>query len=85
MQLTKSKRILEEKTGGKITLLAWPFGIYDNYLEQAAANAGYEMAFTIDARTANTSYRPMAQPRYMLVAGQTMKTFTTIVGGAGVH
>lgn len=79
-QLGDSKKILEEKLGTPITFLAWPFGIYDDYLEQAAANAGYEMAFSIDARKANRSYRSMAQPRYMIVAGQSMKTFESIVG-----
>jgi peptidoglycan/xylan/chitin deacetylase (PgdA/CDA1 family) len=77
-ELFNSKKILEEKLGIKITLLAWPFGIYDSYLEQEAKDAGYVMAFSIDARKANTSYRPMAQPRYMIVAGQTMKTFKSI-------
>lgn len=78
-QLIKSKTILDEKLNTKVTLLAWPFGIYDNYLEQEAANAGYVMAFSIDARAANRSYRSMAQPRFMIVAGQSMKTFIAIV------
>lgn len=81
-ELEKSKRILEEKMHHKITLLAWPFGIYDKYLEEAAKKAGYTMAFSIDARTANTSYRPMAQPRFMIVEGQSMKTFMSIANGA---
>jgi peptidoglycan/xylan/chitin deacetylase (PgdA/CDA1 family) len=81
-QLVNSKKILEEKLGTPVTLLAWPFGIYDAYLEQAAAKAGYEMAFSIDARTANRSYKPMAQPRFMIIEGQSMKTFTAIVNGA---
>jgi len=82
MQLVNSKNILEEKLGGKITLLAWPFGIYDEYLENQAANAGYIMAFSIDARDANKSYRPMAQPRFMIITAQSMKTFISIVRGA---
>ena len=69
MQLAGSKKILEEKLGIKITLLAWPFGIYDDYLEHAAAKAGYEMAFSIDALPANQNHKPMAQPRYMIVNG----------------
>jgi peptidoglycan/xylan/chitin deacetylase (PgdA/CDA1 family) len=81
-ELVNSKKVLEEKLGGKISFLAWPFGIYDNYLEQQAAKAGYVMAFTIDARTANKNYRPMAQPRFMIVAGQSMKTFAAILNGA---
>jgi hypothetical protein len=82
MELVRSKKILEEKMGEKITLLAWPFGIYDNYLEEQAKNAGYEMAFSIDARAANTSYNPMSQPRFMIVDGQSEKTFEAIVGTA---
>lgn len=81
-ELAHSKKILEEKMGTKITLLAWPFGIYDDYLEKQAANAGYTMAFSIDARTAHRGYRPMSQPRYMIVAGQTEKTFERIADSA---
>lgn len=81
-QLVDSKKVLEDKLGINVTLLAWPFGIYDDYLEKQAADAGYTMAFSIDARPANRSYRPMAQPRYMIVAGQSMKTFETIANEA---
>lgn len=78
-QLAGSKRILEEKLGVKITLLAWPFGIYNDYLENKAASAGYEMAFTIDALPANKKDRAMATPRFMIVDGLTAKTFEGIV------
>lgn len=81
-QLVKSKQTLEEKMGKKITTLAWPFGIYDDYLENHAANAGYEMAFTIDYKPANRSHRAMAQPRFMIVESQSMNTFKGIVGTA---
>lgn len=77
-QLVTSKKILEEKLGTKITLLAWPFGIYNAYLEQAALNAGYEMAFSIDYRSANRSFRAMAQPRFMIIEAESMKTFAGI-------
>lgn len=80
-ELFDSKKVLEDKLGTKITLLAWPFGIYNDYLEQQAANAGYIMAFSIDARHTAKSKRPMAQPRYMIVAGQSMKTFAAIMQG----
>lgn len=82
VQLVDSKKILEDKLGIKVTLLAWPFGIYDKYLEEQAAKAGYVMAFSIDGRTANRTYRPMAQPRFMIIEGQSMKTFAAIINGA---
>jgi peptidoglycan/xylan/chitin deacetylase (PgdA/CDA1 family) len=79
-ELVHSKQVLEEKLGKKMTLLAWPFGIYDEYLEQQAAKAGYEMAFTIDYRKAARYEKAMAQPRYMIVVSEDMKTFAGIVG-----
>ncbi|MDR3491963.1 MAG: polysaccharide deacetylase family protein [Gammaproteobacteria bacterium] len=82
MELVTSKKILENKMGHKIEFLAWPFGIYDSYLEKAAENAGYTMAFSIDAKPANQSFRSMAQPRFMIVDGQSMKTFEGIVNRA---
>lgn len=81
-ELVKAKQILEEKMGKEITLLAWPFGIYNEYLEQQAKEAGYKMAFTIDAKPDNKSYRPMAQPRYMIIDAQSMNTFMSIANGA---
>lgn len=80
-ELFDSKKTLESKLGIKIDYLAWPFGIYDSYLEQQAANAGYTMAFTIDYRNAARIYRSQAQPRYMIVVSEDMGTFANIVGG----
>lgn len=80
-ELFDSKKILEDKLGTKINFIAWPFGIYDNYLEQQAAKAGYTMAFSIDFRNAARIYRPMAQPRYMIVDSQNIAMFANIVKG----
>src|SRR5438045_9393133 len=38
-ELFESREILEDKLGIKVDLLAWPFGIYDSYLEQQAVRA----------------------------------------------
>ena len=80
-QLVKSKQVLEEKLNIKVTLLAWPFGIYNDYLEQQATLAGYEMAFSIDNRPASRSEKTMAQPRYLLVESQSMQEFAAIMQG----
>lgn len=78
-ELIKSKSVLEEKLNKKINYLAWPFGIYDKFLEAKAADAGYEMAFTIDARKANKTDRVMAEPRYMIIDDYSIKGFSAIV------
>lgn len=80
--LVKAKEIVDKKLGTDITLLAWPFGIYDPDLELEASKAGYEMAFSIDARDASRAERVMSQPRYMVVEGQSMQTFAAQVSGS---
>src|SRR5712672_1658166 len=62
-QLVKSKAVLEQKLGGKIDLLAWPFGIYDPELIKWAQDAGYVAAYTIDRRAVTRADKMMALPR----------------------
>lgn len=81
-ELSVSKQILENKLGNKITLLAWPFGIYNPYLENEAQKAGYSMAFTIGYHTANRSYKAMEQPRFMIIDSLANQTFKIILGRA---
>lgn len=81
-ELSTSKKILEDKLDIKVTLLAWPFGIYNDYLENEASKAGYVMAFTIGYRTANKSFKPMEQPRFMIVDKLADQTFKIILSKA---
>jgi peptidoglycan/xylan/chitin deacetylase (PgdA/CDA1 family) len=80
-QLAKSKAVLEKHFGTTVDLLAWPFGIYDDELEKAAAKAGYVAAFSIDRRNASKSEKIMAEPRYLMVNGDGTKGFEAIVRG----
>ncbi len=82
VQLANSKKILEERLGTDVSYLAWPFGIYDNYLEHQAEKAGYTMAFSIDDHTADRHYNVMAQPRFMIIDGRSMHSFMRIVNKA---
>lgn len=81
MQLSKSKATLEKKLDTQVSLLAWPYGIYDANLEQEANKAGYVMAFSIDAHRAEKSEKMMAQPRYMIVNRYNIKDFSGIITG----
>jgi peptidoglycan/xylan/chitin deacetylase (PgdA/CDA1 family) len=80
-QLVVSKAILEKRFGAKVDLLAWPFGIYDQELEKAAADAGYVMAFSIDRRNASKSENLMAEPRYLMSNADRGTRFEAIVTG----
>ncbi|MBU5612695.1 polysaccharide deacetylase family protein [Geomonas azotofigens] len=81
IQLKKSKARLEEKLGTKVDLLAWPFGIYDDYLLKKAAEAGYVATFTIEAHHAGPSDVAMKLPRYLLINADQGKSFARIVEG----
>jgi peptidoglycan/xylan/chitin deacetylase (PgdA/CDA1 family) len=81
MQLTKSKDRIEKKLGVKVDMLAWPFGIYDNYLLKKAAEAGYIATFTIEHRHATAADSVMKLPRYLMINADQGKAFTQILGG----
>jgi len=71
---------LEKKLGTKIEYLAWPYGIYDDYLEAQAQKAGYVAAFSIDRRNAAKDEKIMAQPRYLMQNGS-LPGFIAVVSG----
>jgi peptidoglycan/xylan/chitin deacetylase (PgdA/CDA1 family) len=83
-QLRKSKAQLETELGGPVDMLAWPFGIYDDYLIGKAAEAGYVATFTIDRRHATASDPVMKLPRYLLVNADSGKAFVQLLEGNAV-
>ncbi len=82
-QLRRSREKLEKELGGPVDLLAWPFGIYDEYLLGRATAAGYIGALTIERHPAGPGDSVMKLPRYLLVNGDQGKAFTRILEGAG--
>jgi len=83
-QLTKSKRKLEQELGGPVDLLAWPFGIYDDYLLQKAQAAGYVGTFSIERRHADRREKLHILPRYLLVNADQGKAFEQLLSGNAV-
>jgi peptidoglycan/xylan/chitin deacetylase (PgdA/CDA1 family) len=83
-QLHKSKARLQTELGGNVDMLAWPFGIYDDYLIGKAGEAGYVTTFTIDRRHATSSDSIMKLPRYLLVNADSGKAFAQLLEGNAV-
>ncbi len=67
MQLKKSREKIERELNVKVTMLGWPFGIYDDELIKEALEAGYVAAFTMERHHASRSDNIMALPRYLMV------------------
>lgn len=82
-QLAKSRAVLEKRFGGKVDLLAWPFGIYDDDLLQRAKDAGYTAAFSIDGRALRDQDGMLALPRFLMNNAQQGKLFAQMVGAPG--
>ncbi len=84
MQLKKSRERIEKEVGGKVDMLAWPFGIYDDWLMKRAKEDGYIAGFTIVRRNAAASDDIMALPRYIMTDRDRGNVFGRILaGGAG--
>lgn len=83
-QLIKSKRKLEQELGGPVDLLAWPFGIYDDYLLGKAQEAGYISTFSIERRHAGRREKVQILPRYLLVNADQGKAFEQLLTGNAV-
>ncbi|MBI5655600.1 MAG: polysaccharide deacetylase family protein [Geobacter sp.] len=80
-QLKKSKDKLEKELGGKVDMLAWPFGLYDDYLLGRAAAAGYIASFTIERHHAGANDSIMKLPRYLLINADQGTAFARILAG----
>lgn len=83
-QLRKSKARLETEIGTKVDMLAWPFGIYDDYLISKAKETGYISTFTIERRHATAKDSVMKLPRYLLVNADNEKAFAQLLNGNAV-
>ncbi len=80
-QLRRSKEVLDKKLGINVTMLAWPYGIYNAGLIQKAKQAGYTAAFSLDGRHAGDADNIMAISRYLVTDGDGGRLFEEILNG----
>lgn len=63
-ELVKSKLILEDKLGHKVSYFAWPYGAFDRSIEKLAERAGYIAAFGTDGEQVHAQSNMFAIPRF---------------------
>lgn len=78
-QLLKSKTTLEKHFGTQVSVLAWPFGIYDEDLLARANAAGYSAAFSIDGKPVRNGEHMQALPRFLMNNSHRGKVFEQIM------
>jgi len=79
MQFAKPRTVLRDKLGVDATMLAWPFGIYDDDLIASATQAGYVAGFTLDRRQVTRQQRMMALPRFLVVDSDSGARFAAML------
>jgi len=84
-QFNHSREIIQQETGGRVDLLAWPYGIYDDELMALAEEAGYVAAFTLQAREVRRDDRLLALPRFLMVDAITPVVLRRLLGEGMAH
>jgi peptidoglycan/xylan/chitin deacetylase (PgdA/CDA1 family) len=79
-QLQRSRVRIEAEVGGRVEMLAWPFGIYDDQLMALAASEGYMAAFTLDGRTVKRQSAMLALPRFLIIDAYNSSAFARLLG-----
>ena len=71
--------------GGNVTFLAWPYGINDQGLQDAAAKGGFRAAFALGSRPVVLGSPLFALPRYQVYNSDIGARFAAIVAGQPRH
>ena len=78
-QLTHSREVLQQRLGGNVDVIAWPFGVYDEELLQVGADAGYLAGVTLDRRVATGGDPIMALPRFLVTDAASGRHFAAML------
>jgi peptidoglycan/xylan/chitin deacetylase (PgdA/CDA1 family) len=78
-QLCRSRSVLEQRVGAAPSLLAWPFGVYEDEAIAIARRCGYTAAFTLGARGVTPGMDLMTLPRFLVTDKAVGKAFAAIL------
>lgn len=78
-QLCRSRSVLEQHVGAAPSLLAWPFGVYEDEAIEIARKCGYTAAFTLGARGVTAGTDLMTLPRFLVTDKAVGKAFAAML------
>lgn len=79
-ELVESKRILEEKVGKTVDVLAYPYGAYDDVVARATKRAGYAAALTCNFGSVTPGTDPFKLNRVVIDRTTTFNQFRKYLG-----
>jgi peptidoglycan/xylan/chitin deacetylase (PgdA/CDA1 family) len=80
-ELADCRAMLEDKVSARVDLLAWPFGIHNPQLEQAAADAGYVASFALGSKPVVAGAPMQALPRSQIYESDGLNRFAWMAEG----
>lgn len=85
-ELERSKKILEDNLGIRCVTLAYPFGLHNEKVHEAAQAAGYEAAFTTYGARLGHGTNPLTLGRYDVTAKMpgTQQVFDVAINFTGM-
>jgi peptidoglycan/xylan/chitin deacetylase (PgdA/CDA1 family) len=78
-QLCRSRAVLEQHVGTPPSLLAWPFGVYEDEAIEIARECGYTAGFTLGARGVTPGTNLMTLPRFLVTDKAVGKAFAAML------
>jgi len=82
LEMKQSRNILEDITGRKVLYVSYPFGRFDDRVESAALEAGYERGFSMSHMKAGGT--GFTRPRYAVYATDTPFSVRVKIRDTGV-
>ncbi len=84
VEITQSKRILEERLNQPVSSFAYPFGYYSTTVRQLVHEAGYTSACTVKRALSSTMDDPFALARVMIANDTDAGAFRAMLDGFGL-
>jgi peptidoglycan/xylan/chitin deacetylase (PgdA/CDA1 family) len=80
-EIAGSRRAIQTRLGTPPDMLAWPFGIHDAQLEDAAKQAGFSVAFALGSRASTAGGDVFAIPRFQVYNSDVGGRFAAVAEG----
>ena len=83
-ELVESKRILEEKVGRTVNVLAYPYGAYDQHVAATTEKAGYSAGLTCNFGSVSPETDPYRLHRVVIDRTTTFEQFRKYLGASAL-
>lgn len=80
-EIKESKDIIEDKLKIKVKFFAYPYGLYNNVIEDIVIKSGYESALTLDWGNNDLNTNRFRIKRKLVLSNMNIKKFMDIVAG----